>query len=63
MTISSKARDHRHAEGQKDAAKGYGNYDPPHGTIHEILSDNLKEENDAYRDGYRNGAEQRGQKS
>lgn len=60
VTIKPETHQHLHNQGQEDAAKGYGNYDPPHGFIHTVLSDRLKEENDAYREGYSNVAKQRG---
>jgi hypothetical protein len=32
-------------------AVGYGNYEPPHSWVNAVLSDQLTEENNAYRDG------------
>ena len=48
-----------HTRGQEDAAKGWGNYDPPNGVIRESLVEEAHAQNEAYRDGYANGVEQR----
>jgi hypothetical protein len=48
-----------HNRGQEDAAKGYGNYEPPHGLIKSIVDNDADADNKAYRDGYREGASKR----
>lgn len=59
MSIKPETKTKLHNQGQEDAAKGYGNYDLPHGLVQTVLSDDLAAENDAYREGYRHGSEQR----
>jgi hypothetical protein len=52
-----------HNQGQEDGAQGYGNYDPPHGTLSTAASlaistddyERKVEENEAYTQGWRNG--------
>ena len=46
-------------EGQEDAAKGPGNYDPPHGLFSTIVNSDRAKDNEDYTGGYRNGVEQR----
>lgn len=53
---------HYHNEGQEDAAKGYGNHEPPKGLIHSIIDSDAAEDNKNYTEGYRHGAEQRDKK-
>lgn len=57
-----------HDKGEQDAAKGYGNYNPPHSSIAERLSGFLtsdkelaqqREDKEQYDKGYENGKKQR----
>jgi len=57
--VDSKTREIYHNNGQKDAAKGYGNYNPPNGVLHTVISEDAAEANRSYREGYQNGIEQR----
>lgn len=53
---------HYHNEGQEDAAKGYGNYNPPNGLFRSIVNSDADKANKDYTDGYRHGVEQRDKK-
>ena len=53
-----------HNKGQRDGAKGFGNYDPPHGTLEQVAKsffsskekyDKVLRDNNDYTAGYRNG--------
>ena len=54
-----------HDRGQRDAAKGYGNYSAPHGVVKELVfgwgreGRRMREENRSYQKGYVNGKKQR----
>lgn len=53
-------KDYYHDKGEQDRAKGSGNYNPPHGIIDDLTTwtdsgmEKNREENEAYKSGWKN---------